>query len=79
MAKLVEVFSAGCPLCEETLRRVRPLVSNEDELIVQDLHTDGGRRRAAALGVARVPALAVDGRLAECCRTEPVRVELLIG
>lgn len=79
MAKLVEVFWAGCPLCEETLQRVRPLVSNEDELIVQDLRTEGGRRRAAALGVARVPALAVNGSLAECCHVEPVRVELLGG
>jgi hypothetical protein len=53
------------------------LVSNEAELFVRDLHTEGGRRRAAALGVARVPALAVNGSLAECCRVEPVRIELL--
>lgn len=79
MAKLIEVFSAGCPLCDETLQRVRPRVSNGDELVVQDLRTEGGRRRAAALGVARVPALAPDGRLAECCRVEPVRVELVGG
>lgn len=77
MAKMIEVFSAGCPLCDETLQRVRSRVSNEDELIVQDLHTEAGRRRAASLGVARVPALAIDGSVAECCHMEPVRVELL--
>lgn len=74
MAKrLVEVFIAGCPLCDETVKLVRELACPCCEVRVHDLREEGeGRRQTAALGVHRVPAVAVDGRLAGCCCGGPV-------
>ncbi|MDQ7793354.1 MAG: glutaredoxin domain-containing protein [bacterium] len=64
----VEVFIAGCPLCEQAVRLVRELACPECAVQVHDLRQEGeARRRAAVLGIHRLPAVAVDGRPAGCC------------
>lgn len=70
MTKKIEVFSAGCPLCEETLYAVRELPSESCEVTIHDLNQTSGAQRARELGVSRVPAIAVDGKLLSCCESE---------
>jgi glutaredoxin 3 len=66
--RMVEVFAAGCPLCEEAVGIVKRLACPSCEVVVHDL-TAGGEvvDRARNLGVNSVPAVVVDGRLADCC------------
>jgi glutaredoxin len=67
--RIVEVFTAGCPVCEETLQLVRSLVCPSCDLQVLDLCTDpAAQAKARQYGVKRVPAVAVDGTLADCCQ-----------
>lgn len=77
----VEVFTAGCPVCEDAVKTVKSLACPSCEVVVYDLNkgceTDECRRKAKAYGVERVPAVAVDGKLVDCCRTAPVSVEAL--
>lgn len=67
MNKRIEVFSAQCPCCEDALNVVRDLAAPSDQVTVIDMNDPTGYRRAKELGVARVPAIAIDGRLASCC------------
>jgi len=63
----VEIFSAGCPLCEETEELVNRLSCSSCEVSVVDMHDLTGASRARALGVQSVPAVAVNGKLTDCC------------
>jgi hypothetical protein len=63
----VEIFSARCALCEETIALVNRLACGSCEVVVHDMTDPDVVSRARQLGVRSVPAVAVDGRLAECC------------
>ena len=68
MAKrTIEVFSAGCVCCDETVQMVRDIACPSCEVVVRDMKDPDVARRARELGVRSVPAVAVDGTLAECC------------
>jgi len=63
----IEIFSAGCPLCKETEEMVNKLSCSSCEISVIDMHDITGASRARALGVGSIPAVAVNGKLADCC------------
>ena len=63
----VEVFSAGCSLCQETVALVNRVACSSCEVTVLDMQDDEVARRAKSLGVRSIPAVAIDGVLAECC------------
>lgn len=63
----VEVFSAGCPLCRETIAAVKRLACPSCRVEILDMKDAEVATRAKVLGVSSVPAVAVDGRLIECC------------
>ncbi|MEX0745484.1 MAG: thioredoxin family protein [Phycisphaeraceae bacterium] len=63
----VEIFVAGCPACEPTVALVKQLACPSCEVSVQDMHQPEVAERAKQLGVTRVPAVAVNGQLANCC------------
>jgi hypothetical protein len=79
MPRRIEIFSAGCPVCEEGTAKVRALAGDEDEVVVYDLRADeAAAGRAAEHGIRAVPAVVVDGELLGCCRnTGPTEEELL--
>ena len=63
----VEVFSAGCSVCDETIALVQKLACGSCEVVVHDMHQPEVATRAKQYGVHSVPAVVVDGKLAECC------------
>ncbi|MCA1616373.1 MAG: thioredoxin family protein [Acidobacteria bacterium] len=63
----IEVFSAGCPACEEAVRMVNDIACSSCEVEVLDMHEPEVAARAERYGVRSVPAVAVDGKLADCC------------
>ena len=63
----IEIFSAGCPVCQELEAQVRAEACPSCEIVVSDMNDAGVAERAAALGVTSVPAVVIDGRLASCC------------
>lgn len=63
----VEVFSAGCAACEETIDIVKRAACPSCDVIVQDMKDIHVARRAKALGIRSVPAVVIDGELAGCC------------
>lgn len=68
MAKrMVEIFSAGCLCCEEAIQLVRSMTCDSCDLQILDMRSDKAAQ-AKQYGVRRVPAVVVNGRLAECCQ-----------
>lgn len=63
----IEIFSAGCPACEETIQMVNALACPSCETEVLDMRQPEVAARAKQYGVRSVPAVVVDGRLADCC------------
>ncbi len=63
----VEIFSAGCAVCDQTISRIRALACPACEVVVLDMKEAGVAKRAKDLGVRSVPAVAIDGKLADCC------------
>lgn len=63
----IEIFSAGCPACDETVSLVNRLACPSCDVAVLDMHDAAVAKRAKELGVRTVPAVAIDGTLADCC------------
>lgn len=63
----VEIFSAGCPLCQDTIDLVHRIACPSCELAVLDLYEPAVAARARELGIRSAPAVVIDGELADCC------------
>ena len=63
----VEVFSAGCGLCEETIALVQRLACGSCEVVVHDMNQPEVAMKAKGYGIQSVPAVVVEGKLADCC------------
>jgi glutaredoxin 3 len=74
--RMVEVFTAGCPLCDETVGLVKKLSCPSCAVKVYNL-TSGGMDKAKQYGVNTVPTVVVDGKVLDCCkRDKPNEAEL---
>ncbi|MCL5965923.1 MAG: thioredoxin family protein [Deltaproteobacteria bacterium] len=63
----VEFLGAGCPLCREAEELVRRLSCQSCDVQVLDMKDEAVARRARELGIRSVPAVMVDGKIADCC------------
>lgn len=63
----VEVFSAGCGVCEDTVELVKSIACPSCEVTVLSMKEPEVAKRARVLGIGSVPAVVVDGKLAACC------------
>jgi len=67
MLHTIEIFSAGCSLCKDAIELVRRVAGIEQEVHVLDMQLGETVTRSRELGIRSLPAIAVDGKLAECC------------
>ncbi len=63
----IEVFSAGCPVCEQTIALVNRVACPSCEVSVLDMRQDSVAKRTKELGIRSAPAVVIDGKLADCC------------
>jgi len=63
----VEIFSAGCPVCEDTITLVNQLACPSCEITVLDMKDQAVASRAKWLGIRTIPAILVDDQIVECC------------
>ncbi len=63
----IEIFSAGCPACEETVQIVNAIACPSCDIEVLDMHQPDVAARAKEYGVRSVPAVVIDGKLSGCC------------
>ena len=63
----IEVFSAGCPACQDTVALVQRVACLSCDVSVRDMNDPKVASRAKGLGIRSVPAVVIDGKLADCC------------
>lgn len=79
--RIVEVFTAGCPVCAPTVELVKKTACDSCEVIVYDLNkgcdTMECREKTEKYGVTKLPAVAVNGNLLDCCQGNSITEENL--
>ena len=63
----VVVFTAGCPVCDETVQLVNKIACSSCEVEVLNTQEASVAEKAKSYGIKSLPAVVVDGKLAECC------------
>src|SRR5437588_12889962 len=63
----IEVFSEGCLACQEAVEIIKRAACPSCEVTVHDMKDSNLARRAKTLGIRSVPAVVIDGKLADCC------------
>jgi hypothetical protein len=68
MARGIELFSAGCPVCVSGEALVHEVAGDDQQVVIRDLRTDeAAARLVAERGIKAVPAAVVDVRPLGCC------------
>jgi glutaredoxin len=62
----VEVFTAGCPVCEPAVQMVNELACPDCVVTVHNVHEEGAEK-AVSYGIKTLPTVVVDGRVVFCC------------
>jgi glutaredoxin 3 len=63
----IEIFSAGCSVCTEAVEMIQRAACPSCEVTILDMRDLAVARRAKSLGIRSVPAVVIDGTLADCC------------
>jgi 4-hydroxy-3-methylbut-2-enyl diphosphate reductase IspH len=67
----IEIFTAGCPVCEPVVQLVKDTAGNDCEIILHNLSEQCESKiclsKMNEYGVKRLPAIAVNGKLLSCC------------
>ncbi len=72
----VEVFTAGCPICDETVKLVKELSCPNCDVTIYDLHKNG-IEKSDEYGINSVPTVVVNGKILDCCeRGKPTAEDL---
>ncbi len=74
----VEIFTAGCYLCDEAVNLVESIACDSCDVSVYNLNNEG-QDKARAYGIASVPTVVVDGKIADCCRQGKVSKSELVA
>lgn len=66
-----EIFSAGCSVCEHVIASIRARACPSCDIVVLDMNSSVLAAWASDLGIASLPAVAIDSVLASCSRSTP--------
>lgn len=82
MKRNVEIFTANCPVCDPVVKLVEDLSCNQCEVTIYDLLKQCEDKtcidKLSKYQIKRVPAIAVDGKLLECCQNQQITRDSLI-
>lgn len=73
----VQIFSAGCPCCDEAIAAVKQAACPSCTVSVRDMNDPAVAADAKKFGIKRVPAVVIDGKLADCCAAGGVDIAVL--
>ena len=83
MKRQIEIFTAGCPVCEPVVALVKETACENCEITIHNLseqneNTDG-ITKMKKYGVKRLPAIAVNGKLINCCKNVEIVKDDLVN
>jgi hypothetical protein len=75
--RMIEIFSAGCSVCDSVVEQLKGAACPSCDIQVRNMNAPDIRRRAADLGIRSVPAVVIDGKLADCCANRGIDLAVL--
>ncbi|EAR16204.1 MULTISPECIES: thioredoxin family protein [Robiginitalea] len=82
MKSQVEVFTANCPVCDPVVKMIEELTCDGCEVTTYDLVKKCDDKTCLTkmneYGVQKIPAIAVNGKLLDCCKDSAITKEKLI-
>ena len=83
MKRQVEIFSTNCPVCDPVVQMIKELACDQCEVSIYDLVKQCDDKTCLSkineYGIHKIPAVAVDGKLLDCCIASPISKEKLIA
>ena len=73
----IEIFSAGCSACQDVIEQVKAAACPSYDVQVVSMTDTREAARAKALSVRSLPAIVIDGKLANCCSGGGVDLDVL--
>ncbi len=73
----IEIFSAGCPVCKDAIAAIKNNACASCDVTILDMNDAAVSNRATSLGIKSVPAVVIDGQLADCCAGRGPDIEAL--
>lgn len=81
MKRKIEVFTAGCSVCEPVVEIVKSMACSDCEVIIYNLAEPCESKecidKAKTYDIKALPAIAVNGKLLSCCQNKGISVEEL--
>lgn len=82
MKRQIEVFTANCPVCDPVVTMVKEMACDQCEVTVYDLVKQCEDKiclnKLEEYQIKKVPAIAVNGTLLNCCQNGGISKEELI-
>jgi hypothetical protein len=75
--RTVEIFSAGCPCCDDAIQAVKAAASQSCKVEIRNMRDPQVAADAKRHGIGRVPAVVIDGKLADCCKSGGIDMNVL--
>ena len=78
MKRKIEIFSAGCPICEEQIQQIKDASCPSCEIEVLNVNSDkDALAKSRKYGIRSLPAVAINGVLADCCLNRGIDINVL--
>ena len=79
--RIIEVFTAGCQVCEPTVELVKKMACDSCEVVIYDLNqgcdTNECREKAKQYSITRLPVIVVNGKVLDCCKSSGFSEQIL--
>ena len=77
----IELFTAGCTVCKPVVEMVKAMACSSCEVVIyniaQPCDTKECLEKVKAYGIKALPAIAVNGKLLNCCQNKGISVDEL--
>lgn len=78
MKRKIEVFTAGCPICEEQVEKIKEASCPNCEIEVLNVNSsEAALARSRKYGIKSIPSVVIDGVLADCCSNRGIDLNVL--
>ena len=71
----VEIFTAGCSLCQGVVDMIHQLTCPDCDVTVYNLYQNEGVKEAKEHGRTATTSVVVNGQLLDCCKRGPITKE----
>ena len=74
----IEIFTAGCPVCDEQVTKVKEAACSSCEIEVLNVkESEEALKKSKSYNINSLPSVVVDGVLAQCCSNRVIDIDVL--